>query len=71
MTPKLFQQKSPDTKHSARYAAGFPVNLPIEKIDLYKWVTEMTDADYRSYSKAHQALGSFFISRRACFIQSM
>lgn len=60
MTPKLSQQKSPDTKHSARYAAGFPVNLPIEKIDLYKWVTEMTDADYRSYSKAHQALGSFF-----------
>jgi hypothetical protein len=60
MTQKLFQQKSPDTKYSARYVASFPINLTKEKIDLYKWVTEMTDANYVSYSKAHQAMGSFF-----------
>ncbi|MEJ0057668.1 MAG: hypothetical protein WDN75_19690 [Bacteroidota bacterium] len=40
--------------------AAFPINLPAEKIDLYKWVTEMSDADYRSYSKSHLAMGSFF-----------
>jgi hypothetical protein len=34
-------------KYSARYVQSFPVNLPAEKIDLYKWLTEMTDADYR------------------------
>lgn len=60
MNTQFFQQKSLDTKYSARYMASFPINLPIEKIDLYKWVTEMSDADYSSYSKAHQAMGSFF-----------
>ncbi len=33
------------------------VNLPAEKIDLKKWLYEMTDSDYRSYSPAHLAMG--------------
>ncbi len=59
MTKKLFQQKTPATKYNARYIQSFLINLPVEKIDLYKWVIEMTDDDYASYSKAHKAMGSF------------
>ncbi len=59
MAKKLFQQKTPDTKYSSRYVQSFLINLPAEKIDLYKWVTGMTDADYASYSPAHKAMGSF------------
>jgi hypothetical protein len=59
MTKQLFQQKTLATKYSARYIQSFPVNLPAEKIDLYKWVTEMTDADYESYSTVHKAMSSF------------
>ncbi len=32
----------------------------MEKIDLYKWVTGITDANYTSYSTAHKAMGVFF-----------
>lgn len=32
----------------------------MEKIDLYKWVTGITNADYTSYSTAHKAMGVFF-----------
>lgn len=46
-------------KNSARYIQDFAVNLPVEKIDLYQWITGMTDADYTSYSPAHKAMGSF------------
>lgn len=60
MTTKLVNQKSPDTKFRARYVAGFLINLAVEKIDLYKWVTEMSDADYKSYSKSHQAMSGYF-----------
>jgi len=68
MTSKLFQQKSLDTKYSARCVASFPINLASEKIDLYKWVTEMTNADYGSYSKAHLAMGSFFKDGKFCMM---
>lgn len=38
---------------------SFTVPLPKERIDLYRWVTEMTSADYRSYApRAHRCLGS-------------
>ncbi len=60
MTKRLFQQRTADTKYSARYVQRFGINLPIEKIDLYKWVTGMTDTDYTSYSAAHQLMGSSF-----------
>ncbi|MEJ0104890.1 MAG: hypothetical protein WDO19_21060 [Bacteroidota bacterium] len=59
MTKRLFPQRTPDTKYSSRYVQSFPVNLPVEKIDLYKWATEMTDADYASYSSAHKAMASY------------
>ena len=56
----LVGQKTVDTKYCARFVQSFQINLPIEKIDLHKWVTEMTDADYRSYSKDHKMMSSFF-----------
>ena len=31
----------------------------MERIDLHKWFIEMNDLDYRSYSPAHKAVGSF------------
>jgi hypothetical protein len=46
-------------QYNARYIQDFTVNLPIEKIDLYKWITRMTDADYKSYSRAHKFMESF------------
>ena len=60
MKAALTNQKSPDTKHSARYVGGFPINLPAERIDLYRWIVEMTNSDYRSYSRAHIAMDSYF-----------
>ncbi len=60
MKAQLVNQKSVGTKYAARYIASFRVNLPIEKIDLYKWITEMNDEDYSSYSPAHKAMGSLF-----------
>ncbi len=60
MKTKLINQRTKDSKYSIRYSASFTIDLPIEKIDLYKWVTEMTDQDYSSYSSAHQVMGSFF-----------
>jgi hypothetical protein len=43
-----------------RETRSFEIPLPIEKIDLYQWVTEMTDADYASYARGHKAMGSYF-----------
>ncbi|MEI9921067.1 MAG: hypothetical protein WDO14_20070 [Bacteroidota bacterium] len=60
MKTEIAHQKTVSTKHCVRYINKFPIDLPLEKIDLYKWVTEMTDADYRSYSKSHLAMGSFY-----------
>lgn len=60
MAKNFFQQKTIGAKYSSRYVQSFLVNLPAEKINLYKWVTEMTDTDYSCYSKAHKAMASFF-----------
>lgn len=60
MKTKIFQPKSPDTPYAVRHVASFAINLPVEKIDLYKWMIEMQDSDYASYSTSHQAMGSFF-----------
>ena len=43
-----------------RLTQSFPIQRPKEAIDLYRWVTEMTPADYESYSPAHRAMGSYF-----------
>ena len=43
-----------------RVSQAFPINLPTEQIDMYRWVTEMTSADYASFTPAHKAMGSFF-----------
>lgn len=59
MKKTFFQQQTPSAKNSLRFSQSFPVNVPVEKIDLYKWITEMNDQDYRSYSTAHKAIGSY------------
>ena len=43
-----------------RVSGVFPVNLPVDRIDMYKWVTEMTPAEYETFSTAHKAMGSGF-----------
>lgn len=58
MKAKLPNQKSSDTKYSARFIECFAINLPAEQIDLYKWIAEMTESDYKSYSPAHLAMNS-------------
>jgi hypothetical protein len=60
MKASLKNQKSPDTKYGTRYVESFAINLPAEQIDLYKWIAEMTDSDYTSYSPAHVAMNSYF-----------
>ena len=48
-----------------RITRTFPINLPIDQIDMYRWVTEMTSEDYVSYARpAHKAMGSFFRDSR-------
>lgn len=49
-----------------RVTKSFEMSLPKEAIDLYQWVTEMTDADYGSYAHGHKAMGSYFKDGRFC-----
>jgi hypothetical protein len=49
-----------------RLTKFFEISLPKEAIDLYRWMTEMTDADYVSYARAHKAMGSYFKDGRFC-----
>lgn len=48
-----------------RISGSFEIGLRKEVIDLYRWVTEMTDTDYASYARGHKAMGSYF--RDDCF----
>jgi len=59
MKASLTNQKSPDTKYGVRYVESFAINLPAQVIDLYKWISEMTESDYTSYSTAHVAMNSY------------
>jgi hypothetical protein len=52
--------RTPNTKFGIRHLASFPIDLPANKIDLYKWLIEMQHTDYISYSRSHIAMGSFF-----------
>jgi hypothetical protein len=56
----LANQMSLDTKYCARFVESFAIKLPVEQIDLYKWITEMAESDYTSYSPAHIAMHSYF-----------
>ena len=35
------------------------VQLPVEKINLYEWITTVSDKEYQSFSKGHKAMGLF------------
>lgn len=60
MKIQLSNQKTLQKQNSIRFSASFSINLPVEKIDMYQWVTGMTEEDYLAYSTAHQAMGSSF-----------
>ncbi|MEI9946750.1 MAG: hypothetical protein WDN26_21330 [Chitinophagaceae bacterium] len=60
MKASLTGQRTADKKYGVRYAENFSITLPAEQIDMYKWITEMTESDYRSYSRAHLAMNSYF-----------
>ncbi|WP_342438882.1 hypothetical protein NSS79_07675 [Paenibacillus sp. FSL L8-0436] len=38
----------------------FKLQIAANHVNLYKWVTEMTPAEYESFSKGHKAMGSYF-----------
>ncbi len=42
-----------------RVTKTFPIDLPMEQIDMHRWVRELTTEDYASFTPAHKALGSF------------
>lgn len=60
MNASIKSQKSPNTKYGVIYIERFAISLPAEQIDLYKWIKEMTESDYKSYSPAHLAMNSYF-----------
>ena len=43
-----------------RFNHTAPIRLPKERIDLYRWLTGMTSADYQSFARAHRAAGGYF-----------
>lgn len=60
MRSAIEDQKTAATKYNVRFVESFPINLPAKQVDLYKWIIEMTEPDYRSYSPAHLAMNSYF-----------
>jgi hypothetical protein len=59
MKNTIKQSEPAPFKKGVRFIESFAINLPIEKIDLYQWFINMNDLDYRSYSSAHKAIGSY------------
>lgn len=55
-----------DLEKNMRVTRCSEISLPKERIHLYRWVTEMTDADYASFVHEHKAMGSYFKGRRFC-----
>lgn len=43
-----------------RMTKTFKMQIAAKNVNLYKWVTEMTPAEYESFSKGHKAMGSYF-----------
>lgn len=43
-----------------RMTKKFKMQIAAGNVNLYKWVTEMTPAEYESFSKGHKAMGSYF-----------
>jgi hypothetical protein len=43
-----------------RFTHSVDMAVPAHAVDLYTWLTEMTPADYETYSSAHRAMGSWF-----------
>ncbi|MEI6572847.1 MAG: hypothetical protein WCO61_04800 [Alphaproteobacteria bacterium] len=43
-----------------RLSHSVDMTIPAHAVDLYKWLTEMTPAEYETYSQAHRAMGSWF-----------
>ena len=43
-----------------RLSHSVDMAIPANAVDLYRWLTEMTPAEYETYSRAHRAMGSWF-----------
>lgn len=35
------------------------IQVPVEAVDLYQWLTNVSDREYQTFSKAHRAMGLF------------
>ncbi len=35
------------------------IQLPVEKINLYEWIINVSDKEYQRFSKGHRAMGLF------------
>ncbi len=40
------------------------INVPADKVDLYDWVTNVTEKEYQSFAPAHRAIGLYRESER-------
>ena len=57
MVTPLSAQKNKKKKHMKNFYYEQEINAPIDSIDMYKWLRELTDIEYQSFSKGHQAMG--------------
>ena len=55
-TPICAQNNKKD-KRMKNFYYEQEINVPVDSIDMYKWLRELTDIEYQSFSKGHQAMG--------------
>ena len=42
-----------------RYTFSTDIAVPAEAVDLYQWLTQVSDREYQTFSTAHRAMGFF------------
>jgi len=53
----IMAQKIKKDKKMKNYYFETQINVPVDSINLYEWLTEMTDIEYQSFAKGHKAMG--------------
>lgn len=51
------QKNKKKDKHMKNFYYEQEINVPVDNIDVYKWLRELTDIEYQSFSKGHKAMG--------------